>query len=397
VARSLFPLVIAVCGTCAVLTRPAAATLYQPDDPTAVPVSENGTPDPFPFPEFKRRLVTLVNEANPDLDTPERGRLLDRINRRKAAKSLTPDETAALAADLLRAMRTRNKATKSETNLTDEAVNRLKPLYDDRERKGTRTYLVTAALVHAHAAREEWDQAVGYYADLLDLDPPASVPKLTAAQWKWQLGLDRGAFKTYLLEHRKLAAQSADAARRAELAANEEVFPLFPVRFVNDAGKYEPGKLAAAERAKLPADAVAVVQQLLLWFPTDTRLYWLLGELYAADGKLVEARQILNECRSEARTFGNRKVLLAHRDALWAPAEADAAARAKADADARQKADEEERAKAEAEAREKEEAAKNALPISLRTVWVYFGVVAAVAAVAAARVIARRVRGPGAA
>jgi hypothetical protein len=390
VSRSLTPLVLVVCGVCAVLTRPAPATLYEPNDPTGVPVSETGTPDPFPFVEFKRRLVDLRNEAVPAIKTREREQVLARIQTRAAARSPTPDEAAALAADLLR------------TGQYDRAVNLLKPLYDDRDRKGTRTYLVTSALIHAHALRQEWGQALGYYADLFDLTPPATVPKLSAAQWTWQLGLDRGPLKTYLLEQRKLAGRAADAARRAELDANEDVFPLFPVRFVNDAGRYEPGKLAAAERAKLPADAVAVVQQLLFWFPADTHLYWLLGELYAADGKLVEARQIFDECVSEARTFGNRKVLLAHREAVRVPAEADAAARARAETEARQKADEEERAKAEAKAKadaeaqakaDEEKRAAEAVPISLRTVWVYFGVVAAVAAVAAARVLARRVRG----
>ena len=54
--------------------------------------------------------------------------------------------------------------------------------------------------------------------------------------------------------------------------------PHHPVRFANDGGIYQPGALATAERAKLPPDAIAIVQQLLLWYPTDSRLYWLLGE-----------------------------------------------------------------------------------------------------------------------
>src|SRR5207249_8586641 len=38
-------------------------------------------------------------------------------------------------------------------------------------------------------------------------------------------------------------------------------------------------------------EAIALVQQLLLWLPDDTRLYWLLGELYRADGDLKAAAQ----------------------------------------------------------------------------------------------------------
>src|SRR5262249_50881231 len=54
---------------------------------------------------------------------------------------------------------------------------------------------------------------------------------------------------------------------------------LFGVRFVGPSGKYEPGKLAPAQRKALPAGAVALAQQLALWLPADGRLLWLLGEL----------------------------------------------------------------------------------------------------------------------
>jgi hypothetical protein len=74
------------------------------------------------------------------------------------------------------------------------------------------------------------------------------------------------------------------------------------LHFVGDSGRYEAGKLAAKEREKLPSDAVAIVQQLLLWIPgggpglEDTRLYWLLGELYNAEGYTVTAAQIFDQC-----------------------------------------------------------------------------------------------------
>ena len=46
---------------------------------------------------------------------------------------------------------------------------------------------------------------------------------------------------------------------------------LFGVRYVDDKGGYTPGKLAAAEKKKLPAAAVPIVQQLGLWLPGDGR------------------------------------------------------------------------------------------------------------------------------
>jgi tetratricopeptide (TPR) repeat protein len=68
-----------------------------------------------------------------------------------------------------------------------------------------------------------------------------------------------------------------------------------PVKFVGPSGKFEPGKIAADEKAKLPPDAIAVVQQLLVWMPQDLRLYWLLGELMNANGDVDGAEVVFSE------------------------------------------------------------------------------------------------------
>jgi hypothetical protein len=332
---------------------PGRASLVSPDDPMAVPVRPDGTGEPFPFDEFKRRYAALTNMLDAKNNPADRQRVLKRIGDRSRVGKLPPDEAVALAADLLR------------VGQADEAVSRLKPLYDDRDRRGTRTYPVTAALVHAHAARGEWSQALNYLPDLFDADPPPAKG-WTTAQRAWQTKLDR----EYLPHYLQIRRAEAEASPRPA-PEDEDPTPLFPlpardrpaepVRFVNDAGVYEPGTLAAAERAKLPPDAVAVVQQLLLWFPSDTRLLWLLAELYAADGQLAEAQTILDEC-AWSRQYGNRKKLMDHRAAVAAAVEA--------------------RRPKPAE-----------LPISLRTVLIYFGAVAAVAVVAAVRAATKRLRG----
>lgn len=76
----------------------------------------------------------------------------------------------------------------------------------------------------------------------------------------------------------------------------QELDDLFGVRFVGEKGDFEPGGLAAAERRKLPADAVAVTQQLALWLPQDPRLLWQLGELANAQGDVQTAADLFETC-----------------------------------------------------------------------------------------------------
>ena len=66
-----------------------------------------------------------------------------------------------------------------------------------------------------------------------------------------------------------------------------------------------------------PADAAAVVQQLLLWAPWDTPLYWLLAEVYADAGRTREAATILDRI-VESRQYSNRAKLMARRAELTA-------------------------------------------------------------------------------
>src|SRR5205085_1403024 len=114
-------------------------------------------------------------------------------------------------------------------------------------------------------------------------------------------------------------AQAADALRAAvklappKLRAAEELHlrlvtgrrkatdataldDLFGVRFANDKGDWEPGVIAAAQREKLPADALANLQRLALALPADGRLLWQLGELANALGDVRTAASILDGC-----------------------------------------------------------------------------------------------------
>jgi tetratricopeptide (TPR) repeat protein len=214
-------------------------------------------------------------------------------------------------------------------NRPDEVLNLLQPVARDPRRGG---FLVFAHLARAHAGRGEWreardqqQQAVRY------AEFPTSFARLTKPQLAWLKRVEREYYLPFLA-HR---AEEARGGRRSSL--REDVDPLFPaavppkrpdnpVRFVGEDGTYAAGKLASAERAKLPPDAIALVQQLLLWHPKDARLYWLLGELYNAEGEIDVAARLLDAC-----TFNmgySNPVVIEHRRVLKSAADAASAARA---------------------------------------------------------------------
>ena len=139
----------------------------------------------------------------------------------------------------------------------------------------------------------------------LEVDDPSELPGATPEQRKWLHRVEKEYYHKWLQIRRQ-----ETAARLAPEA--EDVLPIFPARFVNEAGVYEPGKLAAAGKAKLPPDAIAIVQQMLLWSPDDTRMLWLLGELYAVKGEVLPADDVFDQC-TWGRGFTNRKKLMDHR------------------------------------------------------------------------------------
>jgi hypothetical protein len=342
---------------------PGRAVLYAPDDPMVVPVRPDGTAEAFPFDEFRRRFAQLSNVANPQpgpdgQPNPDRAKVLARVKARPPAK--TADDEAANAADLIRL------GNGGTVAYADKALN---PLFAYR---GSRqpNYFVFTTLAAVYAARGEWRMAEESHGDGLTLaEMPRQVKGWSDAQRGWLQKFD----DTYLPHYYRLQRNESELKPRPPPEA-EQPTPLFPlpdkegkavpVRFVNDAGLYEPGALAAAERAKLPPDAVAVVQQMLLLFPGDTRLYWLLAELYAADGMLDEALKILDEC-AWSRQYGNRVAFMEHRAAIRAAIDA------------------------------RPVPVVPEPPISLRTIFVYFGVVVLVGVVAVVRALRKGGPRPG--
>lgn len=383
----------AIVGIAAALllgVQPAWASLYQPDDPRlSIPGGPDGRGQALPADEFDRRFLTLMNQLNPQLTSPDsksqtdREKLMGRIAERKKLRNPTVEDTAALAADLLRAGK------------LDEALNQLAPRVRDRRPN----YFVLTTLAQAHALRNEWSEAVEYQTSAVyDVEMPPQVKGLSPAQREWQAMLDRD----YVLRYYQIRKAEA-AARPRPAPEDEDVYPLFPLpergkpfhplRFVDAQGNYTPGDLSPAERAKLPPDAIAIVQQLLLWFPTDTRLYWLLAELYTAHGQFADAAEILDRC-TWSRQYGNRKVLMSHRTAIRQALDERRKAAAEnkaAEEEKRLAADTEEQARKERDLRKVQQTAET----GWYALWVMVGLIGLVLVLGIVRALSRRKAGPG--
>ncbi|MBP3959128.1 hypothetical protein J8F10_28115 [Gemmata sp. G18] len=330
------------------------ASLHHPDDPMAIPVSEKGAPEALSFEEFGRRRLVLLNASNPkwplDNSDPrdpakkirtDRGTVKDRIDKRSALRGRSELDSVALAVDLLR------------FGQPAEATGALRD-----QRRG---FLPNITHAHIEAAQGNWDRAFQFLDIANEERPPKEVPGLKPQELAWQLKLNTGP----LLKLVRLRMNEARGAKPAP--ENELPDAIFPVNFADTVD----GALVPGERAKLPPDALATVQQLVLWFPHDPRLYWLLGELYAAKGEFAAARKIMDECVGTF-TYSNRKVLMQHREAVTKAADAKGAAP-------------EDPLFAQPDSAPPPPAP--ALPFSMGAVWIYFGVVGVIALFAAVRAL----------
>lgn len=172
----------------------------------------------------------------------------------------------------------------------DDAIDILTPLAG---RRGN--FMVYANIGTAQMLAGRMDRAASSLEEARDAWPDASsVYSKEQLDWfrtveKYQLRLVRLRYAESL---RPSAGRGQEAQKVDDLFADDKS----PVRYIGESGQYEAGKIAAKEFAKLPRDAVAIVQQLLIWMPYDTRLYWQLGELYNASGNIAAASMIFEDC-----------------------------------------------------------------------------------------------------
>lgn len=282
--------------------KPADAGLYNTSEPNEGKLGAQELPLAQRFLVFRDTLFKLRSigmDAVPfDNDLRRRYLLAEHAAQAPIAK-LSAEQKLNLGAVLIR----RKKL--------DAALDILRPVAA-QERDN---FLVLANLATAYAlSRQEQEQraistleeALAHWPSRFNQLPKEKQDYLANIKWH------EGAYEfyreseTFLLKLLKLRARET-RLKDKKSDDFDTVDALFgdgkaAVKFVGESGKFEPGKIAAVEKAKLPKRAVEIVEQLLVWMPEDIRLYWLLGELINAEGDIAGARMIFNEL------FGDHKL-----------------------------------------------------------------------------------------
>jgi tetratricopeptide (TPR) repeat protein len=250
------------------------AGLYHPAEPLLGPqVTKQGV-QPLPFRLFHGDAIEdLTNIGVPQSKLREKYlERRDELQAKARRGRLSEQDAVNLSAYLIRLRQ------------YQEAIDVLTPLAT----RDCRNYMVFANLATAEQLTGQLPRAFAHLQQAMDIWP-RRWPGLNPEQLDWFAQVEKYHLRLLRLRARegKSQAESVDALFGKD--GN-------PVRFVGESGQFEPSQLAAAEKEKLPTDAVAILQQLLVWLPDDTRLYWQLGELYNANGDLESAYKVFDDC-----------------------------------------------------------------------------------------------------
>jgi tetratricopeptide (TPR) repeat protein len=141
-------------------------------------------------------------------------------------------------------------------------------------------------------------------------------PKVPPLQKFGQLVRYRRCERTFLDLLEKRSEETRPGNRGTGFLDIDPIFPGLRLVGPGPKGEYEAGALSSTVNDRLPSNAYDTVLQLVLWYPQDMRLYWLLGEMLNAIGEVTAADEILNELDTTSPYF---KDLHAHHMVL-APA-----------------------------------------------------------------------------
>jgi hypothetical protein len=260
------------------MAMPARAGVYLPPEqgPFPMPTSFRGFTSLL---DQRKRFLPAITSQEPQLKK-EVDELLAPLEEKRKAKTLSVEEGIRLGGYyILR-------------NQYDAAIKLLSEVHQ-REPKN---FMAIANLATAYFGGGLPDRAVRYQEQLLDPSVwPRQVSGWTAERLRWQRRVEVFYLNFLRLRAREIALPPT--ARPGELLRLDDLFP--GVRFVGREGKYVAGEIDPRAMDRLPPDALALVEQLVLWFPEDLRLLWLLGELFNAHGDIRAASYFVSGVRDK--------------------------------------------------------------------------------------------------
>jgi hypothetical protein len=269
----------------------------------AFDLDENGYANPGGVDSFLPllRLAQESSKATTEKSLTLRASIRER--KKKGIENLKPEEIVALTAEMLRLR------SEDDAGIVREAIDLLQP----RTLRPPEGFEFLTLAHQAQALFQRGDLRQAYeleYSALKDYKFPKAIDGLTPQQVKWYERLEND----YYLAFFRRRKTDAETKKPSVL---DGLDPLFgstakgksePVRYIGNSGEYEAGHIAEAEMKKLPPDAIAIVQQLILWNPGDSRLMWQLAELYNATGDLRAASRLFVMCADEMK-YSNPELL----------------------------------------------------------------------------------------
>ncbi len=293
---------------CHEIAKIEAAGIYGPEENCYFEFEKDGLPKGLGPVNFRNVLTDILSYdflPGPS-ERPSRQKLIDRIQNLEKIKTrpLSGLEIASLTA--------------AEIHLggiwLDRAMNRLQPLVSDRTQA---SFVVLSHLSRIHQERMEWDEAFRkQFSAVYDYPFPSNFPQLSELQRKWYQRIEKEVYLPWI----RSRLQDSNLSKQKLIDHIDPIFPLknftgsdkSVLEFVGENGEYAVGTIASKQKEKLPEDAIAIVQQMVLWNPHDARLYWQLGELYNANGDIEAALQVLDDCVAAPRNYSSPS-LMKHR------------------------------------------------------------------------------------
>ncbi len=254
------------------------AGIYHPEERLEFDFDAQGFAKPIQYPNgFASMLLELRDLDRADYSGLARKKRLNRVEELLQISKRTPEQNAILIGDMIRLGR-----TSELTRLISSQQN---------------DFVGMAYSIHRDAQQGQWQRAFEQQKELIR-NFPKTLFRYTPEELAWLKRFEEQYHLPFLFSRSRQPKSTG-------LEATEDVDPIFPyvkppksntepVRFVGESGQYEAGRIADHEKAKLPPDALAIVQQLLIWYPKDDRLLWLLGELYNANGEPEIAFEIFD-------------------------------------------------------------------------------------------------------